>query len=137
LKPRKIFKKIRKRIKKALPEPLEEIFEEAEDFVEEIWESVFEKRKVKVPSMKKVKLYGSWVLVRPAYVFAERIENFLKMVFGFSIAISAIIAAVWGFIRVSDILEFLINSVPGRIILIIIGFSYFMVGLWKMTHIKT
>jgi putative flippase GtrA len=75
-------------------------------------------------------------MVRPAYVFAERLENSLKILFVTSIFISTLISALWGFVSLGDLVKLLIQSILGRIIMIIIGFSYFLLGLWKLTHVK-
>ena len=135
MKLKKFFKNLRKKIRKILPEPLEELFEEAEDFFEDLFENIFVKRKFKFKKLKKIKLYGTIVAVRPAFLFAERIESLLKILFGFSILISGIIASFWGFTRLSDLMTALITSFVGRII-IIIGFSYFLLGIWKLSKIK-
>ena len=103
------------------------------DFVEDFPRLKFRKR---LKNLKQINLYGKIVSVKPAFIFAERVENFMKVVFGFSIVVSAIIATVWGFTRLSEIVDLLINSTLGRIMLLIIGLSYFMVGLWKSVNLK-
>lgn len=131
------MKKVIKKLKKVPKNPVkyfrkawEEFKEEAEDFFEDF----FEDRKVG-RQLRNIKLYGAKVAVRPAYVFAERIESLLKLIIGFSILVSALIASFWGFTRTSELLSTLITSIVGRIIMIVIGFSYFIVGLWKVLHL--
>jgi len=123
------LKKIIKKPGKNIPKLGEELSEEIADFFKLV-------RKGKVKKLRKVYLYGSLIAVRPAYILAERVENILKMIFGFSILISAIIAAGWGFTRLAILLDVLISSWAGRIILIIIGLSYLVIGMWKMGNIK-
>jgi hypothetical protein len=141
MKLKKIIKKTRKLVKKFLkrysPEFIKDFFEEAEDFFEEIIEIFFKKKKIKFKKLKKIKLYGTFMSVRPAYVFAERLDSFLKMIFGFSILVSGIITYFWGFTRLSDLLDTLIKSFFGRILIIIIGFSYFILGFWKVANIRS
>ena len=111
-----------------------ELKEEAEDFFDDFHEDIFKKKKIR-KHIRTVKLYGATVAVRPAYVFAERIESLLKVIFGFSILVSAVLASFWGFTRTSELLASLITSTIGRILMIVIGFSYFIVGLWKVLHL--
>ena len=136
---KKVKKYIGKAVKKRRPvkylrKAWEEILEEAEDFFDDFYEDIFKKRKAK-KQLRKVKFYGTDALVRPAYVFAERVENFLKIIFGISIFISGILATFVGFTRTSELLEILIKSTIGRILIVIIGFSYFILGLWKVLHL--
>ncbi|MBN1502611.1 hypothetical protein JW930_03635 [Candidatus Woesearchaeota archaeon] len=147
----KLFKKSRKRIDKVFKKDksvfphilkdfikdIEEIWEEAEDFFEDLYASIFHKKSIKIKQVRRVTLYGLFVGVRPAYAFAERIENMLKIVFGVSIFMSGILATFWGFTRTSDLLEALIKSLAGRAIIVIIGISYFLLGVWKLLHIKS
>jgi hypothetical protein len=125
----KAFRK--KRFKKYFKKAWKEWKEESDDFFEDF----FKKRKRLKKNLKRVRLYGANVAVRPAYLFAERIESLLKIVFGFSIFVSAIIASFWGFTRTSELLTALINSALGRVFMIFIGFSYFIIGLWKILQL--
>ena len=133
---KKIKKFYKKKIKKKLPKGIREILEEAEDFFKELFK-IFSKKKIKIKKFKKINLYGTMLAVRPAYIFAERLDNFLKIIFGFSIFISGFIAYFWGVTRLSELLDILIGTFFGRILIIIIGFSYFIMGLWKLANIRT
>lgn len=84
---------------------------------------------------RQIKIYGVLTAVRPAYAFAERVENALKVVFGISIIVSAVIASVWGFTSLSTLIDTLLQSIVGRIVISIIGISYVVVGSWKLLHI--
>ena len=137
------MKKVRKNIGKAFQKKRfakyfrkawYELKEEAEDFFDDFHEDIFKKKKIR-KHIRQVKLYGATVAVRPAYIFAERIESLLKVIFGFSILVSALLASFWGFTRTSVLLTTLITSTLGRILMIVIGFSYFIVGLWKVLHL--
>ena len=110
--------------------------EEFVDFVEDSFEHLFKKKKFKIKKLKKINLYGTLLSVRPAYAFAERVENLLKLIFGFSILISAIYSSFWGFTRTSELLEYLISSLFGRLFMIIIGSSYLIIGIWKTVHLR-
>lgn len=112
----------------------DELVEEAEDFFDDLYEDIFQKKKPQ-KKLKQIKVYGMSVMARPAYVFAERVENVLKLVFGVSIFVSGVIATFWGFTRTSVLLEALIRSIYGRILIVIIGISYFILGLWKLFHL--
>ncbi|MCA9372321.1 hypothetical protein KC726_05505 [Candidatus Woesebacteria bacterium] len=131
------FEDIIKRIKKIPKKPhkysrkaWEEFLEEAEDFLEDF--DIFHKTPLR---LKEINYFGAKILVRPAYIFAERIENLLKIVVGFSIVVSAIMSVFWGFTKTSELFAVLITTVPGRIIMIFIGLSYFVVGLWKFFNL--
>lgn len=107
----------------------EEIIEEAKDFFEDIFEHFFKKdhRKHKeAPEIAK--------RTHLAYQFTERVDSLMKIIFGFSISVSAIISTVWGFTAVGDMVRTLVNSWAGRIILIFIGISYLVNGLWRLLH---
>jgi hypothetical protein len=135
------MKKVRKHLKKAivkkrprkyLKKALKELSEEAEDFFDDFLEG-FPKKPVH--KLKPVRLYGASIMVRPAYVFAERVENILKFIFGVSITISALLAAFWGFTRTSELLETLIGSIAGRLFMLLIGLSYLIIGIWKLFNL--
>lgn len=140
----KTFKKLKKRVNELLEEIIDEseiddlfqnITEEAQDF----FKSFFSKKKYTVKDIKElrlVRMYGFINLVRPAYIFAERIDNLLKVVFGISIIASAFVASFWGFTRLSELTEFLITSIGGRILMFIIGVSYLLIAVWKLIHIR-
>ncbi len=113
---------------------MKDFFEEIADFFEDFIE-VFTKEEMHHHGERKVGVSGHIELVKPAYVFAERLDHFLKIVFGVSIFISAFTATFVGFIKLSDLLEFLTQSIPGRGIMIIIGLSYFLLGAWKLINL--
>lgn len=108
-----------------------DFFEEAGDFFEDIFEHLFErdeeKRKKGVSLAERTK---------HAYHFTERVDSLMKMIFGGSIVVSAFIASAWGFASVGDVVRAFIDSWPGRIVLTIIGVSYFLNGLWRFFHSK-
>jgi hypothetical protein len=140
--------KILKKIKKNINEIVEEIWDELEisDFFEHIGEEAtdffknyfkpIKYKKVNSKDYKSVKMYGFLNIVRPAYIFAERLDNLLKAVFSVSLIASALIASFWGFTRLSELIEFLINSISGRILIFIIGASYLLIAVWKLIHLK-
>ncbi|MBN2368467.1 hypothetical protein JXC34_05605 [Candidatus Woesearchaeota archaeon] len=134
---KKVIKKLKKMPKtpsKYIKKAWDELVEEAEDFFDDLYEDIFQKKKPQ-KKLKQIKVYGMSVMARPAYVFAERVENVLKLVFGVSIFVSGVIATFWGFTRTSVLLEALIRSIYGRILIVIIGISYFILGLWKLFHL--
>ena len=108
-----------------------EFFEDAGDFFEDIFEHLFEK-----DEEKKKKGVSLTERTKHAYQFTERVDSLIKMIFGGSIIMSAVVASAWGFASVGDIVREFVDSWPGRIILIIIGVSYFMNGLWRFFHSK-
>lgn len=114
---------------------IEDLTDEVEDFWEDFLEHATGKKAKKIHKKKEVMLYGTAVLVRPAYIFAERIDNLLKIIFGASVMISAIVSSIWGFTGLSDLLDFLIHSLVGRTILFLIGTSYLILGIWKFFHL--
>ena len=59
----------------------------------------------------------------------------MHFIIGSSIFVSALMATFWGFTRTSELLTALINSIYGRIVMVIIGFSYFVLGIWKMFNL--
>jgi len=108
-----------------------EIIEEAQDFFEDIFEHFFER-----DEEKKKKGQSLVERTKHAYHFTERVDSFMKVVFGFSIFVSAVIASVWGFASVSGMVESFISSWFGRIILMFIGTSYIVNGYWRFFHAK-
>lgn len=136
------------KIKEYLDEVIEEIWDELEisDNFEQIGEEAvdffknfFKPSKYEEKDLEKYRhasIYGFVGLVRPAYIFAERLDNLLKVVFSISIIASALVASVWGFTRLSELIEFLINTIAGRILLFIIGLSYLLIAVWKLIHLN-
>lgn len=112
----------------------EDLWEELADFLED-WREEFGGKK-RVKKYRQVILYGSVVKIRPAYLFAERLENFIKLLISLSIIASAIAASVFGFVSMSGLVDILIGSIFGRTMLIVIGFCYLITASWKLLHIK-
>lgn len=92
--------------------------EEAKDFFEDIFELLFERDHDKHKDTLAVH-----ERTRLAYLFTVRIDSLMKIIFGASIFVSAIVASVWGITAVSDMVNILISSIYGRGILIFIGIS--------------
>jgi hypothetical protein len=113
-----------------------EIWDEADDFFEDIFEGIFNKQPRKEVPKKIAVVNGVETAVRPAYLFAERLDNLLKLIFGISIVVSGCTATFLGFTKLSDLLDTLISTVPGRIIMVMIGLSYFILALWKLARLK-
>lgn len=109
-----------------------EIVEETKDFFEDLYENLTEREQGKRLDSERVLLR-----TKRAYQFTERVESIIKMLFGISVIISAIVATVWGFIGLSDLVEVLINSILGRIALFFVGVSYLINGLWRYLHSRT
>lgn len=116
-------------------EYIEEWKEEAADFFEDFWEHLNRKQPKKIFKKKIIVLNGLSVTVRPAYLFAERIDNLLKVLFGASIAVSAVTASFLGFTSLSDFLNILMFTLLGRTVMFIIGISYLTIALWKLLHL--
>jgi len=114
----------------------EEFVEEISDFIEDYAEHLFNKRPVHPPKKRTIVVGGALVAVRPAYLFAERIDNFLKIIFGISICISAITATFLGFTRLSELLDVLIATLWGRGIMFVIGASTLLTAFWRILHLK-
>lgn len=112
-----------------------ELWEELEDFTEDLYEGL-QGKEVKTPKMRKVLVEGTFQTVRPAYLFAERVDNCIKIIFGISIIVSAITTSLLGFESMGGLVLYLIDSLLGRAIMILIGVSYFVIGLWKLIRIS-
>ncbi|KKS96362.1 MAG: hypothetical protein UV73_C0011G0034 [Candidatus Gottesmanbacteria bacterium GW2011_GWA2_43_14] len=112
-----------------------EIKEEASDFFEDFWEHVRKGKPQKIFKKRIAINNGIRTSVRPAYLFAERIDNLLKLLFGASIVLSAFTSSFLGFPTLSKFLEVLIFTLYGRIIMFTIGISYLTIALWKLMHI--
>lgn len=113
----------------------EELTDEISDFFEDYAEHLFKKKPSHPPKERKAVVHGALVVVRPAYLFAERIDNLLKIVFGISICISAITATFLGFASLSDLVDVLINSIWGRGLMLVIGSSYLLTAFWRILHL--
>lgn len=140
--------KVVKKLKKNAGEVTEEIWdelevsdsfenlrEEAADFFKNFF-TPYKYKEEDESKYKRVRTYGFVSLVRPAYIFAERIDNILKLIFSISIITSAFVASLWGFTRLSELIEFLIASTIGRILIFVIGSSYLLIAVWKLIHLK-
>jgi hypothetical protein len=115
---------------------IEELWDEVTDFFEDFFELLTE-RSTKEPTRKRtVVINGTEKIVRPAYIFAERVDNSLRIVFGGSILVSAISATFLGFSSLSELVEALLFSILGRVVLSIIGFSYLIIALWRLMHVR-
>jgi hypothetical protein len=114
----------------------EELWDEVSDFFEDFIEAIFRLDDFRPHKSKTIVIHGHLAKVKPAYVFAERLDHFMKVVFGISIILSALAATFVGFIKLSDLLDVLINNFFGRVVMIIIGISYMLLGLWKLIHIQ-
>lgn len=113
-----------------------EIWDEAEDFFDDLGEHLLGRRRTRRIKERTVNLNGVMVRVRPAYLFAERLDNTLKLIFGVSICISAVTATFLGFSTLSQLLEALISNTGGRILMFVIGLSTLTTGIWKMIHLS-
>lgn len=118
-----------------LGEFFEEIWDEASDFYQDLWE-LFTKRTHSRPvKRKKTVIDGVTMTVRPAYLFARRVDNTLKLVFGVSICVSGLTATIFGFTKLSDLLDALIGTYPGRGLMLVIGGSYVLTAIWSLLQI--
>lgn len=113
----------------------EELCDEASDFFEDLFE-LLGKTPPKNPVSKAVILNGAVVMVRPAYLFAERVDAILRLVFGISIVVSAITASILGFPSLSELLKAMLFTVFGRMLMVVIGFSYLLIASWKLLHLR-
>ena len=113
-----------------------EIKEELLDFIEDYADLIKKRPQSKDVKQKSAVLGGQVTLIRPAYLFAERVENLLKIIFGGSVVLSAITSTFIGFSSLSQLVSALIESIPGRIVLAIIGLSYLIVAVWKTLHLN-
>jgi|SRR3989338_9156283 len=114
----------------------EELWDEITDFFEDFWEHAIQKPK-KPTNTRTVWVGGAEVHVRPAYLFAERIDNLLKIIFGASIAISAFTATFLGFASLSELVDILLTSLWGRVCMFLIGTSYLIIAIWKLFHLES
>lgn len=112
-----------------------EVWDEVSDFFEDYIEFFLRIDDFRKHEKKQINVHGKIEYVKPAYLFAERLDNFLKIVFGLSIIFSALTATFVGFVKLSDLLEVLINTISGRAVMVVIGLSYLLLGLWKFITI--
>jgi hypothetical protein len=115
---------------------MEELWDELSDFFEDFWELLRTHKPSKPRKMKLTLIDGVAARVRPAYLLAERVDNTIKFVFGISICLSAITATFLGYTTLSDLLEMLIGSLIGRIVMLIVGGCYLIIAIWKLMRIQ-
>jgi hypothetical protein len=115
---------------------ISEIKEEFFDFIEDYNELIGRRTSHKKYQPKPAVIKGELTFIRPAYLFAERVENLLKIVFGVSVLLSAITSTFVGFASLSGLVETLIESIAGRLTLFIVGLSYVIVAVWKTLHLN-
>jgi hypothetical protein len=113
----------------------EEIWDELSDFFEDLFEHLFKGRPKEPRKEKTIIVEGVARTVRPAYLFAERVDSLLRIIFGASVVISALTATFLGFASLGDLVEVLIFTFWGRVIAFFIGASYLLIGLWKTLHL--
>jgi hypothetical protein len=117
-------------------ELIAEIKEEFVDFIEDYKELIGRRQPSKETKRKPAVLSGEMRFIRPAYLFAERVENGIKFLFGGSVVLSAITSTFIGFASLSGLVDTLLKSIPGRLILLIIGLSYLVIAFWKTLHLN-
>ena len=108
---------------------MSEIFEELEDYIEDILEMFLHKRFRKERPKRKIKEMGTDKYVRPAYIAAQRVEYLIKIIFAFSIMITAIVSTIWGVTSTSALLKVLLSSIAGRFAIFLVGLSYLINSL--------
>ena len=64
--------------------------------------------------------------------FAERMRGGVFFVFGLSAMAAAVIASTSGVLELQVIVQNLIESAWGRILLFLIGLAYFIAGVWRI-----
>lgn len=117
-------------------ELIAEIKDELIDFIDDYKELIRKQPPSNKAGQKPAVISGQMTLIRPAYLFAERVENGIKFLFGVSVLLSAITSTFVGFASLSGLVEVLLKSIPGRLILLVIGFSYLVIALWKTLHLN-
>lgn len=113
-----------------------EVKEEFWDFVEDFGDLLKKRPPRKDTKQKPVVVGGQLAFVRPAYLFAERVENAIKILFGVSVLLSAVTSTFVGFASLSGLVEALLKTLVGRVVLFIIGLSYLIVASWKILHLN-
>jgi hypothetical protein len=116
-------------------ELLEEIWDEVTDFFEDLFEHLVKQHPKETKESRQVVIDGVVTTVRPAYLFAARVDNLLRIIFGASVVASALTATVLGFSSLSGLVDTLISTLWGRLLLFLIGASYLTIGLWKSLHL--
>lgn len=116
----KALKKLRKDLRKL-----------AEGFLDDVDDFcciIFKKRRKIHKRMKK----GMGKQGKPAYSASERIRGFLYVIIGASLVLTAIIASRYGVTGIGDLLNLLINTWWGRLLILLIGAANLMYGLYKL-----
>lgn len=109
--------------------------DEFTDFFEDLFEHFVHVKSKHEHKKRETVIGGAVVFVRPAYIFAERIDNLIKMIFGISVIVSSISASIYGFTSLSGFVSFFVESLTGRIMLFIVGLSYLLIATWKLLHL--
>lgn len=115
---------------------IKELREEFVDFIEDFGDLIKKRPPTKSPKNKAVVIRGQLTYIRPAYLFAERVDNAIKILFGVSVLISAATSTFIGFASLSQLVEVLMETLAGRLAMLVIGFSYLIVALWKTLHLN-
>lgn len=115
---------------------IEEIREEFLDFIEDFGDLLRKRPPRQDIKQKPAVIRGQMTFIRPAYLFAERVENSIKILFGASILLSAITSTIVGFASLSTLVEVLVKTWVGRLFMIVIGLSYLIVAVWKTLHLN-
>lgn len=115
---------------------IKEIREEFLDFIEDFGDLVKKRPPSKNINQKPAVISGQLAFIRPAYLFAERVDNAIKILFGISVLLSAATSTFVGFASLSGLVEVLLKTLAGRLILLIIGSSYLIVAVWKTLHLN-
>ncbi len=119
-----------------MKEFFEEIWDELTDFIEDFDELLTRRPNThRKTEFKTTVVNGVAVRVRPAYIFAERIDHTLKLLIGLSILISTFTVSFYGFASLSDLIKVLIHTLWGRGIMFILGMSYVITATWKLLHL--
>lgn len=113
---------------------IEELWDGVVDLGDDLLETFLGRRPRKRKEPIETNLYGTLTLVRPAYLFATRVNGMVKVIAGVSVLGSALLATVWGYASTKDLLAALVSSLPGRIVAMILGFSILIVGLWEVSR---
>lgn len=120
-----------------MKEFIEEIKEEFVDFIDDFGDLIKKRPPRKDIKQKPAVIGGQHMFIRPAYLFAERVDNAIKILFGVSVLLSAATSTFVGFASLSGLVEVLIETLAGRLLLIVIGFSYLIVAVWKTLHLNS
>src|SRR5688572_29412027 len=112
-------------------ELIAEIKEEFVDFIEDYTDLIRRRPAREGVKQKPADIRGQMTYIRPAYLFAECVDNGIKILFGLSVLISAVTSTFIGFASLSSLVEVLMETIYGRLLMVIIGLSYIVIALWK------